>query len=329
MSTEHLLAYDAPASQWLEALPLGNGRLGAMVFGGRTADRAVDHRFQLNDSSAWSGSPHSQDRDPVFGREEAGRILGGSRRLISDGDFAGAAETLKGLQHRHSQAYLPFADLHVTVSPGASPPGPVLPPSDYHRGLDLAVRLDSPLRLLRASEEEGSYALELKLPSDAAPAHDGGLVEYAEDDALSLQGAVAMAWEHDGQPVQAVPGQAGQEGHDAGLAATGVRRADLYVTTATTFAGLAGQPQGSAATAAAAARTVLDQARASGRAALQARHGDSHSRLYQASGFELNVPAWEGRIQDGGCWRPTPTLAARWQRTPDWRRCCSTTAGTC
>ena len=113
MSTEHLLAYDTPAAQWLEALPVGNGRLGAMVFGGNQAEGHVEHRFQLNDSSAWSGSPHSQDRQPVFGREEADGILSESRRRIGAGDFAGATETLKGLQHRHSQAYLPFADLYL------------------------------------------------------------------------------------------------------------------------------------------------------------------------------------------------------------------------
>ena len=347
MPPEHLLAYDAPAAQWLEALPLGNGRLGAMVFGGSQSGGAVEHRFQLNDSSAWSGSPHSQDREPVFSREEADRILGESRRLIGSGDFAGATETLKGLQHRHSQAYLPFADLHFTASLTASDPAagergddgaPARPPSDYHRGLDLAralstntysldghdvrvdafishdpsvlvvslrtdapqgldlaVRLDSPLRILRRTGEAGSLSLQLKLPSDAAPAHDGGVVEYSEDGSLSMQGAVAATWEHDGRSGEVPAGEARQAaGHDDGLAATGVRRADIYLTTETTFAGLARQPQGAAATAAAAARAVVDQARASGRAALQDRHEESHSRLYRAAWLELDVPAREG-----------------------------------
>ncbi|GGI68181.1 glycosyl hydrolase family 95 catalytic domain-containing protein [Pseudarthrobacter scleromae] len=347
MPPEHLLAYDAPAARWLEALPLGNGRLGAMVFGGSRADADVEHRFQLNDSSAWSGSPHSQDREPVFSREEADQILSESRRLIGSGDFAGAAVTLKGLQHRHSQAYLPFADLYLTASATAANPAagkregggaPAQPSSDYHRGLDvaralntntylldghavrveafishdpsvlvvslrtdapqgldLALRLDSPLRILRRSCGEGSLSLELKMPSDAAPAHDGGVVEYSEDDSLSMQGAVAATWEHDGRPLQGPAGPAGQaSGHDDGLAATGVRRADIYLTTETTFAGLARQPRGTAATAAAAARTVVDQARASGREVLLDRHEESHSRLYGAAWVEFDVPVREG-----------------------------------
>jgi alpha-L-fucosidase 2 len=49
------LRYDRPADSWLEALPLGNGRIGAMCFGGAGADR-----ISLNDETCWSGSPETQ-----------------------------------------------------------------------------------------------------------------------------------------------------------------------------------------------------------------------------------------------------------------------------
>ncbi|MFF4829979.1 glycoside hydrolase N-terminal domain-containing protein [Streptomyces sp. NPDC001312] len=48
-----VLWYDKPAGQWLEALPLGNGRLGAMVFGG-----ADTERLQLNEDTLWAGGPY-------------------------------------------------------------------------------------------------------------------------------------------------------------------------------------------------------------------------------------------------------------------------------
>ena len=48
------LWYDKPAAIWNEALPLGNGRLGAMVFG----DPAKE-KIQLNESTFWSGGPSS------------------------------------------------------------------------------------------------------------------------------------------------------------------------------------------------------------------------------------------------------------------------------
>ena len=49
------LWYDAPAREWTEALPIGNGRLGAMIFGG-----AERERLQLNEDTLWTGGPYSQ-----------------------------------------------------------------------------------------------------------------------------------------------------------------------------------------------------------------------------------------------------------------------------
>lgn len=49
---EMVLWYRHPAKKWTEALPLGNGRLGAMVFGG-----APKERIQLNEESLWAGEP--------------------------------------------------------------------------------------------------------------------------------------------------------------------------------------------------------------------------------------------------------------------------------
>ncbi|MBP1134963.1 alpha-L-fucosidase 2 [Arthrobacter sp. PvP023] len=328
---EDILRYDASASDWLEALPLGNGRLGAMVFGG-----PAEHRFQLNDGTAWSGSPHSQERPPHFSREQASAIIADARRLVAAGEHHAAEDVLKALQHRHSQAFLPFADLYLGTSPvsgnnspgnsSGSTAGGAGEISGYSRaldlsravattafqaagsgvrveafashdpsvlvisvdtelpaGLDLTVRLDSPLRVLRRT---GS-CLELKLPSDVAPVHDGGAVEYSEDDSLSLHGAVSVTWEHDGQEAEA---------SDVGMAASGVRHAVVFVTTETTFSRRGGEPQagGTAATAAATAAGRLAQAQGTGRAALLARHLRSHGELYGKARLRLDVPAWTG-----------------------------------
>ncbi|MBL7114064.1 MAG: glycoside hydrolase N-terminal domain-containing protein, partial [Bacteroidales bacterium] len=48
-----ILWYDSPAQVWEEALPVGNGRLGAMVFG-----RFSEERIQLNEETYWSGGPY-------------------------------------------------------------------------------------------------------------------------------------------------------------------------------------------------------------------------------------------------------------------------------
>ena len=47
------LWYKQPANLWVEALPVGNGRMGAMVFGG-----VAKERIQFNESTVWTGEPH-------------------------------------------------------------------------------------------------------------------------------------------------------------------------------------------------------------------------------------------------------------------------------
>ena len=52
----HKLWYSKPASHWLEALPIGNSHLGAMVYGGTN-----EEEIQLNEETFWSGSPHNNN----------------------------------------------------------------------------------------------------------------------------------------------------------------------------------------------------------------------------------------------------------------------------
>jgi alpha-L-fucosidase 2 len=73
------LWYDEPAMQWTEALPLGNGRLGAMVFGG-----IKDERLQLNEKSVWSGSPDDADNPQALA------ALHEVRRLTFESKYAQA-----------------------------------------------------------------------------------------------------------------------------------------------------------------------------------------------------------------------------------------------
>jgi len=71
------LRYDHPAAQWIEALPVGNGRLGAMVFGG-----VFNERLQINDSTVWSGGPQ-----PTANRADAYQHLPEIRRLMREGRY--------------------------------------------------------------------------------------------------------------------------------------------------------------------------------------------------------------------------------------------------
>ena len=70
----HEVMFDRPAERWEEALPVGNGRLGAMVFGGVTEDR-----YQFNEDTLWSGHPHD------YAHKGAVEHLGEIRQLLFDG----------------------------------------------------------------------------------------------------------------------------------------------------------------------------------------------------------------------------------------------------
>jgi alpha-L-fucosidase 2 len=78
---ECMLWYDKPAAKWEEALPVGNGRLGAMVFGG-----VAEERLQLNVDSLWSGGPQDADNP------EALAALPKIRELLFAGKYAEAQE---------------------------------------------------------------------------------------------------------------------------------------------------------------------------------------------------------------------------------------------
>ena len=73
--TDLKLWYDEPAAQWVESLPVGNGRLGAMVFG-----NPAKERLQLNEETVWAGQPNSNANPNVDPN-----ALDEIRRLIFDG----------------------------------------------------------------------------------------------------------------------------------------------------------------------------------------------------------------------------------------------------
>ncbi len=121
-STGPVLIYRQPAKEWVEALPIGNARLGGMVFGGVPAER-----IQLNEDTFWSGGPY----DPIS--DEALRYLPEVRQLLWDGRYKEAQDLadqkLMG-RPRHLQAYQPLGDLRLVMDGHEHP-------TDYRRELDL------------------------------------------------------------------------------------------------------------------------------------------------------------------------------------------------
>ena len=102
--SEFKLTYDRPASKWTEALPLGNGRIGAIVFGG-----TEDERLQINEDTLWGGGPHNYTNPQAYAHLEE------IRQLI----FAGKvdeAEKLSAALMGHPKVlmpYQPFCDVRL------------------------------------------------------------------------------------------------------------------------------------------------------------------------------------------------------------------------
>lgn len=97
------LWYKQPAKEWVEALPLGNGRLGAMVYG-----RVEEELIQLNEETLWSGRPVDLNPNP-----EAVKYLPQVRDALFAGDWGKAAGLCHKMQGDYTQSYLPLADLKI------------------------------------------------------------------------------------------------------------------------------------------------------------------------------------------------------------------------
>jgi alpha-L-fucosidase 2 len=296
------LVFDRPAQTWLEALPLGNGKLGAMCYGG--TDRI---RFDLNDETAWSGNPASEAGQPSADAHTAASLLARARQLIAADSFEKAEAPLKAMQSNYTQSYLPFATVVLTTRDLPAPTG-------YRRSLDLAtathevrfrsgdvsmthttiasarhgvilhlidsdtdahafdVELSSPLRVLgmRNAGSGGVVAL-LRLPSDVAPAHQP---EFA-----------AATWsEHAGDSVEgAVAARVVRE-----TTALGRTRVAVFITTETTFAGFGEPLRGTADEAAERAVARVDAAVTLGADGVVEEHRHDHAALFSRVSLRLH-----------------------------------------
>jgi len=115
------LWYDQPASKFEEALPLGNGRLGLMVYGG-----VKDELLNLNEGSFWSGVPSNTNPTP-----DAPTFLPKVRQLLFQGKNNEATTILKNIQGPDVQAFLPMGNLQIQQHRSGTP-------VEYCRDLDIS-----------------------------------------------------------------------------------------------------------------------------------------------------------------------------------------------
>ena len=240
--TDLKLWYDEPAAQWVEALPVGNGRLGAMVFGGSEREQ-----IQLNEETVWAGQPNSNANPNV---EEG--ALDEIRQLIFDGKYRVAQDMVDQkifFKTNHGMSYQTIGDLYLDF-PGHENP------SSYYRDLDISKAVasvkytvdgveytrevissfaDDVVAVNLSASEKGKITFEASLVSP----HKKHTVEVEGSDIVlrattgdqeGLEGKVQFVTRvriaHNGGKLEAT---------EAGLSLAGATEATVFISTGTSF----------------------------------------------------------------------------------------------
>ena len=121
LAQSNLLHYNRPAQYFEEALPIGNGNLGAMIYGGVDEDK-----LSLNDITLWTGEPDTKVYSP-----EAYKTIPLIREALDKGDYRRADELQRKVQGHYSESYQPLGCLRIASSQKETA-------KDYLRTLDIS-----------------------------------------------------------------------------------------------------------------------------------------------------------------------------------------------
>jgi alpha-L-fucosidase 2 len=292
------LWYDEPAANWTDALPVGNGRLGAMVFGGVERER-----LQFNEDTLWTGGPRS------YVHPGAAKYLPEIRRLLLEGRQREAerlaAEQFMSIPLRQT-AYQPFGDVELEFNGQDHASG-------YRRSLDLDTAVarteyqangatfsrevfasfpDRAIVIRLESDQPGTIDVAARLASP----HQGLQVRRVDENTLLLTGRVRDVESRDGV---ALPGAMRFAAHlrvldsngkvqidDGKLTVKNASQATLALTAATNFVSyrdVSADPV---------ARSAADMKALAGKSydELRAAHVADHQRLFHRVAIDLGPP---------------------------------------
>jgi alpha-L-fucosidase 2 len=322
--------FENPAFDWLEALPLGNGRMGVMCFGGVGVER-----LQVNDETAWSGSPARRMEKPAK-REQNVAALKSAREAVVQEDYRTAVQEVSKLQDEYSQSYLPFIDCYIQLIVGERSVQPDEPgvarysrslaldsaiaehrylldgfevvqrtfvsarhnvvvshiDSEHPDQLSVSVRLATELHAISRSDTPGMSTVALRLPSDVAPKHEDLTEPIRWDDA----------------PGQALVGAAAAvvRSHENGVV--------VYLATQTDYSGPTGPLHGDADVCMAEVLGRIESTAAHGYDQVLQNHLDDHSELFDRVRLELPAHATSLLPTDKrlarGSWRKDHSMLA-------------------
>ncbi len=305
---EYRLSYRSPARYWTDALPVGNGRLGAMLYGDPGHDR-----WQLNDDTCWSGFPGSVAgvaADP----EPSPQVIARVRQALFDGDPVAAEQEIRKVQYGHSQAYQPLAELAViTADPSetlhrrildlhtataewqtaegrctvfaSAPAGAIIGRYRWTSPRDVTIRLTATHEQYGRSrvEVDGDRLLLVsRMPTDVFPSHDrSGQHDVIFDDrpGRAVTAVAALAVITDGGVTGA---EASQD-----LRVTAATDIRLVITTATDFVDPRTEPHGDVAALVQEARRRADDLARQDPDDLWRAHVDDHRSWFDRFDLQL------------------------------------------
>lgn len=299
MNENRVLRYAEEARNWSEALPLGNGRVGAMMYSGALTDR-----IRLNEDTLWSGRPEQNEK--TFDTSALPEV----RQLIGEGKYAEAQDRISAaMPNTHSQGYLPAGEVLVELI------GADTRPEEYVRALDLetAVLSDSYTLVrtrqgqhqvvnrvtresfLSAADQALVYRVHMEHPADfrIVTACDLRHTVQAENGVLTLDGvcpAEANKYDtvvrYEGESVcyrialRVVPEDGKPYGAGAALWLCGCTGFTMYLTIETSFAGYDRMPLSEGREYKERALAVLDAACARSYDELRRRHIEDYGALF-------------------------------------------------
>jgi len=235
------LWYNKPAQKWTDALPVGNGRLGAMVYG-----TVETERLQLNEDTVWAGQPVERDRVGAY------KHLPEARRLIFEGKYAEAQKIMQRefMGPRLIRSYQTLGDLRLRF-------GDKMQVTDYRRQLDLdtaTVTVKYQLgdatftREVFSSPVDQCIVVRLSCDKPAQITFDASLwrpedyaVETVAPDRIVMKGQATMEGEHKGVNFEArlkiIPEGGKLTATDEGLRLENADAATILIAAATNYRG--------------------------------------------------------------------------------------------
>lgn len=309
---ERVLWYKQPAKNWNEALPIGNGHFGAMIFGG-----VNEELIQLNEATLWTGGPVNHDPNP-----DAPNYLQPVRDALFRDSINDAIKLLHNIQGPNSQMYQPLGDIIIKQNFGSTV-------TNYYRDLNISNATSTTrftvdgvvytrelfssapdnvivIRLRASREKALNFTVDVQHPTQY-------IKEVTAGKQLVLKGKTLIHNDYANAPkpliytedshcngmrfqfrIKAVTKDGTVTNTDTALRVTGASEVILYVTAATSFNGYDKCPDKDGKDEAKLAKDQLDKALAKNYAQLLSAHIKDYTAFFNRVDISLSQDTDKG-----------------------------------